>query len=245
MVASAVRIMANEKYILSTRPLPGDVVLEAAKEGIIIETIPFIRTEPSNEINRQEILQYCSQNITAIFTSMNAVEVVADMKGAIQPRWKIFCTGEGTAALVQWHFPGSTVEGTADSAKALSTVITKHPGINEVVFFCGNKRRPELPDALAGNNIHVKEMIVYNTTATPQVVERKYDAVLFFSPSAVDSFFSVNRIDEFTVLFAIGQTTRDAIKKFTTNEIATGSIPGKVELAREAVAFFRSVRALR
>ncbi|HYF32886.1 MAG TPA: uroporphyrinogen-III synthase [Chitinophagaceae bacterium] len=232
--------MQYTTHILSTRPLADKVLHEAAAEGIVIDVISFIRTEGCAEKEASEVNSLYQQDTTVIFTSMNAVEAVAALKDSHQPRWKIYCIGEATARLVKQHFGAGAIAGTADSGQELAEVIMQQPGITEAVFFCGNNRRPELPGALRNNNIGIRELVVYNTFATPQRIEKKYAGILFFSPSAVESFFSVNTIDKYTVLFAIGKTTRDTIKKFTNNGIITSVIPGKEELARQAVAYFKS-----
>ncbi len=121
-------------------------------------------------------------------------------------------------------------------------MILQQPLINEVVYFCGDKRRAELPEKLTAQGIRLKEVIVYRTALTPQVIEKKYDAILFFSPSGVESFFSVNEIDPDVVLFTIGTTTGDAIKNRTGNKIVTGPVTDKDELARHAMAYFTSAR---
>ena len=42
--------------------------------------------------------------------------------------------------------------------------------------------------------LSVDEVIVYKTIETPKVLTKQYDGILFFSPSAVKSFFSKNSI---------------------------------------------------
>ena len=81
------------------------------------------------------------------------------------------------------------------------------PEINdrEVIFFCGNLRRNDLPDALRQKGITVREITVYQTSLTPVTIEKEYDAVLFFSPSAAESFFSKNSLPAKTVLFVYRQ----------------------------------------
>ena len=53
------------------------MVSEAAQNNIIIDEISFIRTEEIMNAQLQKKLENFTQNITAVFTSMNAVEAVA------------------------------------------------------------------------------------------------------------------------------------------------------------------------
>jgi uroporphyrinogen-III synthase len=229
--------MTSTASILSTRPLPQDVLDEAGRNDIVIDVISFIRTEalPAHLI-QQQITGELSANI--VFTSMTAVEAVASsVKSAKSVT--IFCIGNATAKLVGEHFGNDVIKGTAENAAALADVIID-AGIKEVVFFCGDQRRDELPATLRAHNITVTEITVYRTIATPQKINKDYSAMLFFSPSAVESFFSENNISNGAVLFAIGDTTANAIKKFTANQVIIGDEPGKEALARKAIEYLTS-----
>jgi uroporphyrinogen-III synthase len=69
-------------------------------------------------------------------------------------------------------------------------------------------------------------------------IEKTYHGILFFSPSAVQSFFSNNKISDQTILFAIGNTTATEIKKYTNNKIITGDEPGKENLVTEMIRYY-------
>ncbi|HEX6180390.1 MAG TPA: uroporphyrinogen-III synthase [Chitinophagaceae bacterium] len=235
--------MQQPIQILSTRPLSDEVLQEAAERNVSVDVIPFIDTVTRTTDPGDEITQLLNESIVAIFTSANAVEALAGLKGDHKPRWKIFCIGEATAILVQKYFGENAIAGKAGNAQSLANVILQQPVITEAVYFCGDKRRAELPKKLADHGIGLREVIVYDTHLTPHAVEKKYDAILFFSPSAVESFFSINEIDSDVILFAIGNTTGDAIKRISGNRTITASITDKDELARQAVAHFTSTRA--
>jgi uroporphyrinogen-III synthase len=97
-----------------------------------------------------------------------------------------------------------------------------------------------LPELLKKKNIGVNEIIVYKTIITPQKIEKKYDGILFFSPSAVKSFFEKNILDGQTVLFAIGSTTADKIRKFSKNKIVVSDVPDKTTLLNKAISYFQT-----
>lgn len=218
----------NKIAILCTRPLHREWVEEAAAAGIAIEEISFIETEPIQTIEvQQEIEQALLLSATVVFTSMNAVEAVAAWQNGEQPDWNIYCIGTTTNTLVQEYFGEASIAGTANSAAELAELIVEEGFIEEVLFFCGDQRRDELPAILRKNNIAVNEIIVYQTIAVPHKISTAYNGILFFSPSAVESFFSNNTIAERTILFAIGNTTATAIKKFTNNKIIISDAPGK------------------
>jgi uroporphyrinogen-III synthase len=232
----------NKISILSTRPLQVEFINKASENNIEIEIISFIETKAIEEDSLKErILHLSHHQLTVVFTSMNAVEGVLLSLSNKKTDWKIFCIGSTTKKLVEENFGENSIDGTADSANSLADVIINQKNISSVIFFCGDKRRDELPDKLAKHNIEVNEIEVYKTLETPHLITKNYDAILFYSPSAVSSFFSVNKINEQTVLFAIGSTTANEIKKYSDNKIIVGNEPEKKLLAGEAIKYFDSI----
>ncbi len=226
--------------ILSTRPLGVALLEQAVGKGIRIDTLSFISTEPIRDQALMEKVQALGkQSLTAVFTSMNAVEAVAAEVATRHVPWKIFCIGAATRQLVHEHFGESAIAGTAPSAAELADEVLRwHP--SEVFFFCGDQRRDELPDKLSAAGIQVHEAEVYRTTQTPHVVERKYNGVLFFSPSAVHSFFSVNKLTETAICFAIGSTTAAAIRQYCANPVVTSETPEKNALVYQLIDYFQT-----
>lgn len=105
-------------------------------------------------------------------------------------------------------------------------------------FFCGDKRRDEVPALLNQHEIEVHEIEVYRTKLIRHNINKSYDGILFFSPSAVISFFRYNTVYGKTILFAIGNTTANEIKKYSGNMIVTSEEAGKKNLVESAIIFF-------
>jgi uroporphyrinogen-III synthase len=229
----------NKIQILSTKLLPGSVLKQVSAGNLLIEMISFIETEPlqTTEV-QQEIEQASIQSATVIFTSTNAVEAVINALEDQQPDWAIYCTGHATRESVIDYFGEEKIVGTADNAAELAALIIEEDHIDEVVFFCGNRRRNELSEMLRTQDIEINEIVVYHTIAVPKKIQKKYAGILFFSPSAVDSFFSVNKIPESTVLFAIGNTTSNSIKQYSDNKIIISKKPDKDHMVREVGNYF-------
>lgn len=229
----------NKISILSTRPLDASFIEEAKTSNIEIDVLSFIETEAIRSTQlQQEIENVLLQSSTVVFTSMNAVEAVANELDGQQPGWKIYSIGSTTSKLVKKYFGAEAIAGIANSAAELAELIIDEGKSDEVIFFCGDQRRDELPDILRNNDIEVNEIVVYETIAVPHKVEKKYHGALFFSPSAVESFFSVNKIADSTVLFAIGNTTANALKKYSDNKLIISDEPGKEDLFRKMVEYF-------
>jgi uroporphyrinogen-III synthase len=229
----------NKVHILSTKPLGEVPVSQAAQNNIIIDEVSFINTlEIKNKEIEQKIGELVHQKITAVFTSRNAVEAVAKFLPEKKSSWKIFCTGNSTKKMAKKIFGEENICATADSAEQLAEKITGNPSIKNIVFFCGDQRRNELPVKLKNSGIAVEELIVYKTIETPQVISKQYDGILFFSPSAVQSFFSKNSITGATQIFAIGTTTSDAAKHFTQQPVIVSGKPGEENLVALAIKHF-------
>jgi uroporphyrinogen-III synthase len=229
----------NTIQVLCTRPIPEDLVAEAAAKNIRIDILSFIDTEPIESVEvQQDIENALILSATVVFTSMNAVEAVAEFLFDEQPDWRIYCMGNTTRQLVKKYFGEKSIIDTADNATALAEKIIENEMPDEVIFFCGDQRRDELPQLLKDESVAVNEIVVYETIPVPHKLSKIYTAILFFSPSAVESFFSANRAEDKTIFFAIGNTTAAAIKKHCTNRVLVADAPGKEELVKDMISFF-------
>ncbi len=231
----------NKRQLLCTNPIGQLLIQKAAEKGIVINVLSFIETELLRRDDLKEIITGLSRRpITVAFTSLNAVETVKTYLSGTIPRWKIWCTAGATQKSIGEYFGEEAISGTGSSALALAESMIDFGGVTELVFFCGDQRRDELPGKLKEHGIGVDEIIVYKTAAKPQQILEHYDGITFFSPSAVDSFFSVNKINKDTVLFAIGKTTAERIKTYSKNKVIVGETAGKEMLIEEAISYFQT-----
>ncbi len=236
-------------YLLSTAALPQELVEEAAQKGIVLETGAFIRTEPvADEALGTRIRELGRQPLVAVFTSTNALEAIGD-GGAVAEGfgarggrdWRIFCTSGATRQLVAERFGADAIAGTAESAAGLAAqIIRVVSGDAAVYFFCGDQRRDELPDLLKEAGLTVHEVMVYRTLLTPQKIDRDHAGIAFFSPSAVESYFSLNTAAEGVVLYAIGRTTAAAIQARSSRSVIISDRPGKDALIRIMIDHFQT-----
>jgi uroporphyrinogen-III synthase len=180
----------------------------------------------------------------AVFTSSNAVTAVKrylnEYINYLPPQWKIFClSGRTKEVLEENEELFGSIEATAPSVADLAKQIVSSR-VKEVLFFCGDRRRDELPILLQKAGVIVHEVVVYETIETPVKAADDYHAVLFFSPSAVQSFFSVNQLKENTVCFAIGQTTAKSVTQFTQNKLSISKEPTQEALLSEVIHYFKN-----
>ena len=229
----------NKINILSTRPVDKSLLQEARAKNMVLDTLSFIETEAIQTIEiQQEVEQVSIQLATVVFTSMNAVESVTGMLDGHIPNWNIYCIGYRTKELIEEYFGETAIAGTADSAMELAELIIEEDTTDEVVFFCGDQRRQELPSKLEAHDINVIEITVYQTIPINHTIEKEYDGVVFFSPSAVDSFFKKNKLPAKTIVFAIGITTEQTIRKYCSSKIIVSRLPGKEKLVEQAMGYF-------
>ncbi|HUS02707.1 MAG TPA: uroporphyrinogen-III synthase [Chitinophagaceae bacterium] len=229
--------------ILSTKALRQETIDKGSINDIDIDELPFITTEPIKDEELKNVLRgFLQQNITAVFTSKNAVLAFEQIVNAEVP-WTIYCIGQSTQKAVAKLFGEENISGTGDNAAALADLILQDTEIKKVIFFCGKQRREELPAKLSAAEIELEEVVVYETFETPQKMSRKhYDGILFFSPSAVKSFFSLNKLNEEIQVFAIGKTTADAIQKNIKRELIIAETPGEENMIDQVIAHFSTTK---
>lgn len=231
--------MQINKSILCTAEVGNDAVHVAAINGIDITVIPFISIRYAEDgIIRREIVTIKGENVTVVFTSKNAVAPVADAIRGEQVNWQVFCLGNKTQKEAR-RISGSECVCVTESSEELARSIIQS-NARQVHFFCGDMRLDTLPDILKTAGVSVHEHIVYRTTETPHVSNEEYDGILFFSPSGARSFFSANKVNEKTVLFAIGTTTAAEVRKYSHAQVKVSPIQSKEGVITTAINYFKN-----
>lgn len=202
--------MDNPIRIISTKKL-----LPNQKQYLLNADFAVIEADFINVISKN--FECNNANDYLIFTSQNAVESVLQNTNAAQLKSvRCFCVGEKTKALLEQN--GFRVVAFSDYASELASVICNQYSKNSFTFFSGNLRRDILPDALQLAQIEYEEVPVYETVLTPHKIQNKPDGLLFFSPSAVESYLKMNTITN-EMCFSIGKATAEIIEHTTQNLI--------------------------
>jgi len=199
------------KRILSTKKLQPNQKQFLLNAGLSVIEADFISVRP---------IPFTLSNVSEhlIFTSANAVKAV-DAHPDVQDirRCPVFCVGMKTADLLDER--GFTVLASEDDAASLSDrIISDYPDAS-FTFFSGKMRLDTLPDRLQAAGVRFNEIEVYQTDLAPVKFDAPLDGILFFSPSAVDSFVRANTLSTQTC-FCIGATTASAVE-----QLRTGSNP--------------------
>jgi uroporphyrinogen-III synthase len=158
-----------------------------------------------------------------LFTSQNAVNAILNHQHLEQLKAKdVFCVGLKTKALLEEN--GFNVVAYTGYAQDLAEIISLVYSESSYTFFSGNLRRDTLPDMLQEAGITFNEIQVYATLLTPQKISSKPDGILFFSPSAVESYLKENTLSD-EVVFCIGNTTAEALESKKVKNIIIANQP--------------------
>jgi uroporphyrinogen-III synthase len=204
--------MSNQISILSTKTLSDEQRQVFIDANIDLLEQDFIAIENNNfELNN------INQNL--IFSSQNAVLSLIEESNWENLKTKnVFCVGIKTKELLEQN--EFSVAVYMDYASELAEIITLIYNKESFTFFSGNLRKETLPQALKNAGIKFNEIEVYQTKLAPFKISsaEKFDGILFFSPSAVESYLKDNKIKTETC-FCIGETTASALKIITKNII--------------------------
>jgi uroporphyrinogen-III synthase len=205
--------------VITTRRATSAEKRAAEERGIILHEMPLTRI---NLISppAEQLKPLLPQHLPWVFTSRNGVAGCRHALGVMSGRVTssgpsvVYAVGPGTAQEAGFGDVPVVLPDAYD-AIGLAKRILLDTQITEVVHWCGVRRRPELGERLGAAGVLVHEVIVYDTlpeTDIP-VPSVKPDAVLFFSPSAVESLFERGTLPDWSCpLIAIGNTTADVLE---------------------------------
>lgn len=218
--------------ILSTKKLLAD-----HKQLFIDAEISLEEADLISIIQKKVVIETINENL--IFTSQNAVLSFIENLGSgetlsLLQQKNVFCVGLKTKALLEEN--GFNVMAYTGYAADLAEIISLIYGREKFTFFSGNLRRDTLPDALTKANVVFNEIQVYETLLTPQKITAPLDGIMFFSPSAVESYLKNNKIKK-EMCFCIGTTTAEAVAKVTENIIIANQ-PAVENVIMECIHFY-------
>lgn len=171
-----------------------------------------------------------------IFTSQNAVLSVLNNENHTFLKAKIcFCVGTKTKQLLEKN--GFKVELFFNYAEDLVLYLLENHSDKKFTFFSGNLRRDTIPNAFKKNHIVFEEIEVYQTLLTPHKIDNQIDGILFFSPSAVQSYLVKNTISD-EMCFCIGTTTANELEK-TTKKIVIANQPTIENVIIQSINYFK------
>jgi uroporphyrinogen-III synthase len=226
--------MSVKPHIVFTRVPDKVVTSQLTERGWRISAHDFI----SKQIRIPENIFPDSIHKNIALTSQSGVEAFLMLLNQLQldrETYRIFCIEQATQqAALQG---GLKVQGTAPNATSLADEILKYPDIHCVTHICSNRRRDELSVKLKSKGVEVQDLVAYRTELTPLALNRSYDAIVFFSPSAVDSFLSQNTLLDIPCV-CIGKTTESHARQNGYTRTFTPDTPSEAALLEVLFDYF-------
>ncbi|WP_369752884.1 uroporphyrinogen-III synthase [Flavobacterium sp. WC2409] len=221
----------SQTSILSTK------TLSAEQRQVFIDANFDLLEQDFIEI-KNNLFELNTINNNLIFSSQNAVLSLMEQNGWEALKSKpVFCVGIKTKELLEAN--GFTVDVYLDYASELAEIITLIYNQESYTFFSGNLRKETLPEALKNAGITFNEIEVYQTTLAPFKIseQENFDAIMFFSPSAVESYLSNNKIKK-EFCFCIGSTTAAALEEKKIKNIVIPEVPTIEEVIFEVIQHY-------
>ncbi len=232
--------MTKQINILSTKKLLSKQKQDLLDANINLFEEDFIETKIKN-------FELSKVNDNLIFTSQNAVQSILQ-----HPKWQelktknVFSVGMKTKDLLTNN--GFDVVAYTGYASDLAEIISLVYSSDSFTFFSGNLRRDVLPSTLKENGITFNEIEVYETNltstkATPPFGhpskggESRFDGILFFSPSAVESYYKWNTIKD-EMCFCIGETTAEALENKKVKNIIIAEKPSVENVISQVIEYY-------
>ena len=146
-------------------------------------------------------------------------------------RW--YCVGTQTAeALEQLGFK---VSHCSENAETLIEEVLK-PLNEPILWFSGVRKTRALEQFI--NNRGCDYIDCYLTRLVEKSFTSAYDALLFFSPSGVESFLKANEMGR-AHAFCIGETTAKAVRPHAQNGLSVSPKATSMQLVLEVIKHFK------
>jgi uroporphyrinogen-III synthase len=236
--------------LLSTRLLRPDTLEAIARLNWAVQEHAFIATHGLLDSRGVEkilsLLGKGSHFNWPLFTSANAVKwlkTAFDEAGYIfPPATSVLCVGSITAQQVCQQLKAIPLV-VAPHAMALVKKLPLYLGdAAAICYLCGTDRLDVLPLGLQSAGYKLTEIHVYTTQYTPQKFNTLFDFVLFFSPSAVESYFQLNAMPAHAVAVCIGHTTEATLRMYGVNEIIVSPKPDEASMLEAIVLWCNNHR---
>ncbi|MGB0274395.1 MAG: uroporphyrinogen-III synthase [Flavobacteriaceae bacterium] len=217
----------HKSLLLSTKILPHALRERIVQNGLAYMEYNAIRISPIT-FEMPPLADY------VIFSSQNATNAVLKKAHSLQQS-NVLCVGKQSENILLENRikPLKTTKNMSD----LTDFIKKIDKKGQFLHFCGNRRLPILSKKMKEWECNFKEIVVYQTEATNTKIEATPSAVLFFSPSGVESHEKHNDITN-THCFCIGSTTAASLKQ-TPKSVHVMENPNTEQLVAKAIHYFK------
>lgn len=235
-------IMPEPVNIASTKLLSKQLLVRARHHGLRIECKEFIATRSIVNVEVADKIRNALQPL--VFTSAVAVKAYCENKnrfGLPASKKIIYCL-QGATRKAVLEMSDVEIAATAANADELANKIIANKSIRSLSFFCGTMRLDTLPEKLKNAGIALQEIQLYETLLLENTFELPFQAIFFFSPSAVNSFLQCNSLAGNIPCFCIGSTTAAAIRSLSNNPVMVAEEPSQEAVMEMAIRYFSKER---
>jgi uroporphyrinogen-III synthase len=193
----------------------------AKKYKLKIDFRPFIHVEAvAAQEFRQERVSIL-EHTAVILTSMHAVDhffrMCEEMRVTVPDTMKYFCISEAVAFYLQHHIVFRKRKIFVGKVKFadLIDLLKKHRQ-EKFLLPCSDLLKPSIPELLEEEGLNYTKATLYRTVCSDlsDLAEVKYDMLVFFSPSGIESL--MKNFPDFeqnsTCIAAFGPTTCNAVE---------------------------------
>jgi len=213
------------KTILITQQDPGSeknpYTELAKKHKLKIDYRPFIHVAEVESLEFRQQRVDVLEHTAVIFTSRNAVDhyfrLCKEMRLTVPETMKYFCMSEAIAYYLQKYiqFRKRKIFFGHSTFAELMESIKKHK-TEKFLLPCSDILKPSIPESLEKDKINFSKAIMYRTVCSDlsDLADVKYDMLVFFSPSDIESLFK--NFPDFkqnnTRIAVFGTTTAKAVE---------------------------------
>jgi uroporphyrinogen III methyltransferase/synthase len=229
------RSLAGKRVVITRAAVQSETLARELRErGAIPAVLPLVSfAEPKDSAPLDEALEQIEQYDWLILTSGQVVRAMMQRSVDLERplvrtggKLRVACVGPVTAeAARQAGFAVELVAKTHNGVALANELGGRIQGL-KVLLPRSDRANPDLPAALKRYGAHVTEVIAYRTLQPTEVdrerweriAEGEADAVLFFSPSAVQNFaelFGAEKLkglQDRLVIIAVGPVTGKALR---------------------------------
>ena len=217
----------DKPFILSTKTLPNLLRERIVQNGLAYMEYNAIRILPVH-FDIPNPADY------VIFSSQNATKAVLNKTHNFQGA-QVLCVGKQSEKLLLEK--NIKPLKTTQNMSFLVDFIKKLNKNAHFLHFCGNRRLPVLANKMKEWMCNFREVVVYQTELSNTKIEAAPNAILFFSPSGVESHEKQNDITD-THCFCIGNTTATAFKQ-TPKSIQVVQNASMEQVVAKAIHYFK------
>lgn len=213
------------KTVLITQQDPGtekNPYTELSKKyKLKIDYRPFIHVEGVEALDFRQQRVDILEHSAVIFTSRNAVDhffrLCRELRITVPDTMKYFCMSEAIAFYLQKYIQyrkRKIFYGNGLFSEVME-LIKKHRG-ESFLLPCSDILKQSIPEALDKEQVKYTKAIMYRTVCSDlsDLADVKYDMLVFFSPSDIESLFK--NFPEFkqntTRIAVFGNTTANAVR---------------------------------